>query len=99
MIELLIINALAIIGFHIATEEGMILSFIEPLTGWMPEKLLKPLYTCPYCMSSVHSTYVFIPLILKGVYSWADYPVYILSLCGTVAILYNVATYLRGLNA
>lgn len=48
----------------------------------IPYWLTKPLYNCPPCMASIHSTYVywfFMPFELHSLYI---YPIYILALSG-----------------
>jgi hypothetical protein len=78
LILLLIVNCLSIIGIYTSTREGMLLDFIPKYI----KVLKKPLYDCPPCMASIHSTYVFVPFVLSyGVSLWW-YPVYVLALCG-----------------
>lgn len=56
LILLLLFNACAIIGIHLAFGEDMI---FERLGHWIESKipydLTKPLFNCPTCMASVHS--------------------------------------------
>ena len=50
----------------------------------------KPLCTCPACMSSVHSIYVYWLLMPFTLHSLYMYPVYILALSGIVYSYSNV---------
>lgn len=54
-------NAKAIIGFHRAAQEGMIL---EKVMLWSDKNLgqfwSKPVYACPTCMSSLHGILPFL---------------------------------------
>lgn len=99
MIDILIIlfiNSLCIVGFNLSTNEGMILGKLATWTEYyLPEWLNKPLWACPYCMSSIHSTYIFIPLALQIDNSFAWWPVYIIALCGITSITYNASEILR----
>ena len=93
----LLINAFAIVGFHLATEKGMILHFIREWCVMLPESIQKPLYDCPTCMASLHSIYVYwlAYFILNDTqyipFQWAFmvYPVYILALAGLATIVNN----------
>lgn len=87
VLMLLLINAFAIVGFHLASQPGMILSFMQKIKG----KIAMPLYDCPTCMASIHSSYCFIPfaLIVNPLLLLA-YPVYILSLAGLSTLIYNM---------
>lgn len=56
MITLLIINALFIVGLHLATGEEMI--FNRPalwIERHVPYWATKPMFNCPTCMASLHS--------------------------------------------
>lgn len=65
------------------------------LDGRLPIWLNKPLWGCPYCMSSIHSSYIFIPLALHTNQSFAWWPAYIVALCGITSITYNASEILR----
>lgn len=95
---MLFFNAKAILGFHYATDEDeMILTFIR---DWFekikaPWWITKPVYACPTCMSSLHSTYFFIPFaLLTDVRLFYIYPLYILTLAGLSTILARYSNYL-----
>ena len=102
MIDLLIIiflNAVCIIGFNKATEEGMILNWLaDKAEDILPTWINKPLWACPYCMSSIHSTYIAIPYFISIGLSFWFYPVYIIALCGMVCLTYNAYEILRRYN-
>jgi len=81
----LILNALWILGFSKLFEAGMI---FEEIDVWIMTKLnvnhhwlLKPVYACPPCMSSIHgligAVFFGIPFILI--------PVYIVMLAGLLS--------------
>lgn len=59
LLILLILNSFFIVGFHITTQEGEINSWVDNLLFAAPEWVKKPLYSCPTCMSSLHSIYIF----------------------------------------
>jgi hypothetical protein len=98
-IQVLFLNSLCILGFHISTNENMIFGKVA---DWLEDKLPiwlnKPLWACPYCMSSIHSTYIAIPYLLYTEQSLWIYPIYITALCGMVALTYNVYEILRRYN-
>ncbi len=89
----LLLNSLIIWGFYYAFLPDMIFSSIADWfdtitierikddnvveTVYLLEWLEKPLFSCPYCMASLHS-YLFFTLDLP-IYFW---PFYILALCG-----------------
>lgn len=50
---------------------------------YFPSWLRKPLYDCPRCMASIHSTYVYFLFGQELIY----YPVYILMLSGMIEIV------------
>ena len=50
----------------------------------------KPLFTCPPCMASVHGTWVYLLMSPMG---WQMLPVYLLFLCGLVALTQTVTKY------
>lgn len=59
-----------------------------PIGDWgrrnLNANVIKPIYDCPYCMSSIHGTAFFI-VFLSG-YPWWMWPVFCFSVCGWVAI-------------
>lgn len=85
MILHLLINALAIIGLHVATWNEMI--FARP-AAWLENRLpywyTKPLFNCPTCMASVWGTTYFAIYKPAG---WLHYPVYILALAAIATFL------------
>lgn len=93
---LLLLNSFAILGVHQTTNEGMI---FEKLATWceynLPEWLNKPLWACPYCMASIHSTYFFVPYAIITEQSFVWWPIYIFTLCGFNIITYNASEILR----
>jgi len=104
---LALINSFVIIGFHESTQyktkkvKGRTV-FVYKMVLWRVSyygnKILgtfwnKPFYACCTCMSSIHSTYVYFPIVYYtyGI-SWitiAFYPVYILLVAGIVTSLVN----------
>jgi len=92
--QALLLNSLIIVGFNFATEPGMIFSFIEDYFNKWPLWFQKPFYLCIYCMSSLHSLYVF-PFLEIDLLFW---PLYVLALVGTVGIVYHVNRILREYN-
>jgi hypothetical protein len=86
LLILLFFNSLAILGFHYASQPGMILQFMQRIR--VSEFWQKPLHDCPTCMSSLHSTYFFIPFaIIVNPKLLFIYPLYILALAGLSTIL------------
>lgn len=59
LLDLFFLNSFFIVGFHITTKEGEINHWVDKLLWSLPEWIKKPLYDCPTCMSSVHSTYIY----------------------------------------
>lgn len=51
----------------------------------------KPLFTCPTCMSSVHSTYFYWAIMPFTLHSLMVYPFYVIGLAGMVSIINNYA--------
>lgn len=92
--QALLLNSLIIVGFNFATEPDMILGFIETYCKRYPLWIQKPLYLCIYCMSSLHSLWVF-PFLELDILYW---PLYVLALVGTVGIVYHVNRILREYN-
>jgi hypothetical protein len=93
LIAVLLFNALHIVGFYYATGEGMILSFFQNIKG----KISMPLYDCPTCMASIHSTFYFFPF--AAIYGWQwmiGWPLYICALAGASTIIYRIAERLSG---
>lgn len=49
--------AVAILGFHIATNEGFLLyPLFRLLEDRVPEQMQQPFWACPVCMASVYGT-------------------------------------------
>lgn len=92
--QALLLNSLIIVGFNFATEPGMIFGFVETYGGKLPLWIQKPLYLCIYCMSSLHSLWVF-PFLDLDLLLW---PLYVLALVGTVGIVYHVNRIFREYN-
>lgn len=100
-VAMLFMNAFAITGFKLATEEGNILYFLRE---WGEKHLSvfwqKPLYECPTCMASFHSVYFVLPCIIfldwRIIFLW---PVYILCLAGVSTFIYRLTEILwRGID-
>ena len=53
----------------------------------------KPLFTCPPCMASVHSTYIYWFAMPFNIQSLAIWPFYILMLSGLVSLINSVTKY------
>ena len=83
-IEVLLLNALIIAGFKLATEEGMVLHFISRLR--LPQWVAAPLYACSTCMASVWSLPVF--AWFYGAENWILYPFYVLALAASSTFVY-----------
>lgn len=62
---------------------------------YVGEFLSKPLFTCPTCMASVHSFYIYWPVMLLSPFTLLQialiYPVYILVLAGVASVVNNYA--------
>ena len=88
MIELIILNALYIVGFHLATGEDMILN--KPAL-WIEQRipywLTKPLFNCPTCMASVHSIVPYFYINDLTTQNLLIYPFYVCALAGLSTIL------------
>lgn len=70
---------------------------------WFGKFWSKPICTCPPCMASLHSTYVFWPLVIF-LYGWNPaefiiYPIYIGALCCVnwilISIIYAIESYIE----
>jgi hypothetical protein len=88
MITLLIVNALFIVGLHLATGEDMI--FNKPAL-WVESKvpywMTKPLFNCPTCMASVHSIVPYWYMTELSIDNACIYVVYVFALAGLSTIL------------
>jgi hypothetical protein len=77
--QLLPLACLIIVGIWTLFGKDMLLG---PLGDWMegkfPDFWLKPVFTCPPCMSSLHGTWIWF-LFGGGLWLW---PVFCLALCG-----------------
>lgn len=83
---LFLINILFIFGIHVCFKEEMI---FEKAADWIEEKVkdhywLKPLYSCPICMSSIWGGACFI--IFSGL-SIFLLPVWVISMAGANYII------------
>jgi hypothetical protein len=86
MIETLLINALIIAGVKLASEEGMILSFLPKLN--LPKWVAMPLYDCATCMASLWSVPAY--LFYFGVEQPYIWPFYVLALSATSTLVYSI---------
>jgi hypothetical protein len=82
-----LVNAFIINGIHLSTYEGMINAWIPRLLKNTPEWVQKPLYDCPTCMASVHSTYIFWAAYPFTLESLILYPFYILALAAMATVI------------
>jgi len=93
----LILNALVIIGFNRITEYGLdvnrkpvdkeLLWFVQWYSRkWIGEWWSKPICTCPVCMSSLHSLYVFWFAYDFTLYNLYLYALYVLALAGICTV-------------
>jgi len=104
----LLLNALLIVGLHVATYHGNILGFLrdpseydeglgfsrngtikKPHWNTLPDWLKKPLYDCPTCMASVHSTYFYWYFVPFSGTTLLEYPFYIVCLSGLATYIYR----------
>lgn len=85
-IEMLLLNALMIAGFKLATEEGMIFAWLQHIS--MPKWVAYPLYACATCMSSLWSLPVF--YWAYGIENAVLWPAYVLALAATSTLVYSV---------
>jgi len=96
---LALFNALVIVGINKATYYEQIKTKITDkmilwrLRYWAVNRFgefwSKPLFTCPPCMASVHSTYIFWAFMPFELTSLLIYIVYIPLLAGVTAIVNN----------
>jgi len=103
LIILALINSLIIIGINKAThyeEETTYLKtiIIDKMIFWkvrfwflknLGEFWAKPFVTCPTCMASVHSTYVYWLFMPFTIHSLILYVIYIPMLAGVTSIVNN----------
>ena len=83
MFQTFIITILVIYGVNKVTDVGMLLEWVRIKADVLPSKLLKPLFDCTPCMSSIYGTISFFYTSLHLVYL----PVWVLSLCGAITLL------------
>ena len=79
---LLIVNAFAILGFYEATQPNMILWYFKKKTKKLPVWVRKPLYDCPTCMASLHSTYIYFGFYGFHLELIGNYIIYVFALAG-----------------
>ena len=60
---------------------------------WFGEFWSKPLITCPPCMASFHSLYIYWSIFPVSRENVVFYPLYILSLSGLVSLINSVTKY------
>lgn len=87
---LLVVNSLSILGFHFASYDGNALSFFRKV---IPDDNVwsKPLYSCPRCMASFHSLYIY-PLLwntMEAGFFFGLFPGYVLALSGLTYLIYE----------
>jgi len=68
---------------YITQDSRNILWFVKWHTRKFPVWITKPLYDCPRCMATIHSTYIYFLFGQPLIY----YPVYILMLSGMIEIV------------
>ena len=95
LLALIVFNALVIIGVHRAADldGGMILSRLHQMVrSVVGEFFTKPVFGCPTCMASVHSIYVFWPVMLYTFgFGWWEVYLYVLY----IPALGGASTYLN----
>lgn len=75
-------------GFEFTFQSGEIFGKIgDWMRARLPEWILKPLFDCRYCMSSIHGTFIFC-LFLWG-WVWWTWVIFCFCLCGITAIFDN----------
>lgn len=103
VVLMLIFNSLWIMGIHklfyFEQMDGSVDEYSKSVLWYphyrlslvVPRFWLKPLFACPPCMSSVHSLYIYFPVIIyMGLLSWKAlllWPVYAVVLCGIISVL------------
>jgi hypothetical protein len=80
-------NALHIIGLHLSTGEGMINYWVHQATAKLPNWLTKPLFDCPTCMASIHSTYFYWYFADLTWVALLAYPFYITAVAGISTLI------------
>ena len=77
-------------GFHNAFQEGMI---FERVASWLENRftgfVLKPLYSCPLCMPSLHGTVIYLHACREG-YSVFGWLMFIVCSSGINYVIYNL---------
>lgn len=100
------LNAFAIIGFREAVwydykwaKDTMPIGWRLKYYGdkWLPGWICKPLYNCCTCMASLHSIYVYWPLMFYlFTYNYAMiwmWGIYVLALAGIITFIYSLMPY------
>ena len=95
ILELTILTSLLIMGFRRATEHGLILEKIGDILDKDYKNkiitfILKPIYTCIYCMSSIYSIVMYSIFMEYSLTSIYELPIIILAVCGLNGIIYNL---------
>lgn len=80
MIEQLVITSAFIWGIKAVTEYPFIFyKQANWINSVLPIWVVKPIYKCPVCMSSVHGTYFFFYFDQSGLLNWV---IFVFALCG-----------------
>lgn len=95
VILILILNALFIVGFHQTTREGEINNWVDSLLWKLPEWVKKPLYDCPTCCASVHSTYIYWYNYDWNLNNILIYIVYVFALSALGTVINLLIEYMR----
>jgi len=95
LILLLIFNSLFIIGFHLSTQEGEVNAWVDNLCHNLPEYIKKPLYDCPTCMASVHSTYIYWYNYELNLHNALVYIIYVFGLSALNTLINSCIEYYR----
>lgn len=95
LILLLVLNSLFIVGFHQTTREGEINNWVDALLWKLPEWIKKPLYDCPTCMASVHSTYVYWYNYNLSTHNVLVYVIYVFALSALSTVINLTIEYFR----